>query len=149
MFFTLQALCEWKPLETIGFPSHETSGVGLRCMCVNASVYSLEWRHYGRDDVSNHQPPHCLLNRLFGHRSNKTLKLYVTGLCVENFPAKMASNAENVPIWWRHHVFEIPNQGHDSKISNTIRPDCCNVQNSTCNTLRNEYDNPHMELQWY
>ena len=20
------------------------------------------------------------------------------------FPAQMASNAENVPIWWRHHV---------------------------------------------
>ena len=38
----------------------------------------------------------------------KTLKLRVTGLCVGNspgeFPAQMASNAENVSIWWRHHV---------------------------------------------
>ena len=40
----------------------------------------------------------------------KTLKLCVTGLCVGNspvtgeFPAQMASNAENVSIWWRHHV---------------------------------------------
>ena len=43
-------------------------------------------------------------------RSEKALKLRVTGLCVGNspvngkFPAQMASNAENVSIWWRHHV---------------------------------------------
>ena len=36
-------------------------------------------------------------------------KLRVTGLCAGNlpgtgeFPAQMASNAENVSIWWRHH----------------------------------------------
>ena len=36
-------------------------------------------------------------------------KLRVTGLCEGNspgtgeFPAQMASNAENVSIWWRHH----------------------------------------------
>ena len=40
----------------------------------------------------------------------KTSKLPVTGLCAGNspgtgeFPAQMASNAENVSIWWRHHV---------------------------------------------
>ena len=59
--------------------------------------------------ISNHQPHDCLLNRLFRHRSKKTSKLRVTGLCVGNsqgtgeFPAQMASNAENVSIWWRHH----------------------------------------------
>ena len=69
----------------------------------------LRWRHNGHDSVSNHQPHHCLLNRLFGRRSKKTSKLRVTGLCVGNspgtgeFPAQMASNAENVSIWWRHH----------------------------------------------
>ena len=31
---------------------------------------SLQWRHNGHDGVSNHQPPRCLLNRLFGLRSN-------------------------------------------------------------------------------
>ena len=30
----------------------------------NPSI-SLQWRHNGRDDVSNHQPHDCLLNRLF------------------------------------------------------------------------------------
>ena len=73
----------------------------------------LLWRHNGRDSVSNHQPHHCLLKRLFRRRSKKKSKLRVTGLCVGNspgtgeFPAQMASNAENVSIWWRHHALGI------------------------------------------
>ena len=72
--------------------------------------HPLRWRHNGRDGVSNHQPHHCLLNRLFMRGSKKTSKLRVAGLCEENspatgeFPAQMASNAENVSIWWRHHI---------------------------------------------
>ena len=63
---------------------------------------SLQWRHNGHDNVSNHQPYDCLLNRLFRRRWKKTSKPRVTGLCVGNspetgeFPAQMASNAENV-----------------------------------------------------
>ena len=44
-------------------------------------------------------------------RSKKTSKLHVTGLCAGNspvtseFPAQIASNAENVSIWWHHHAF--------------------------------------------
>ena len=74
------------------------------------TVMSLLWRHSRRDGVSNHQPHDCLLNRLFRRRSKKTSKLRVTGLCAGNspvtgeFPAQMASNAENVSIWWRHHA---------------------------------------------
>ena len=74
----------------------------------------LRWRHNGHDSVSNHQPHDCLLNRLFRRRSKKTSKLRVTGLCVWNspgtgeFPAQMASNAENVSIWWRHHGLALP-----------------------------------------
>ena len=70
---------------------------------------ALRWRHNGRDSVSNHQPHDCLLNRLFRRRLKKTSKLRVTDLCAGNspgtgeFPAQMASNAENVSIWWRHH----------------------------------------------
>ena len=71
---------------------------------------SLQWRHNGRDSVSNHQPHACLLNRSFRRRSKKTSKLRVTGLCAGNSPgtgeflAQLASNAENVSTWWRHHV---------------------------------------------
>ena len=71
--------------------------------------WTLQWRHNGRDNVSNHQPHDCLRKCLFRRRSKKTSKLRVTGLCAGNspgtgeFPAQMASNAENVSIWWRHH----------------------------------------------
>ena len=73
------------------------------------SVDIKQWRHNEHDGVSNHQPYDCLLNRLFRHRSKKTSKIRATGHCAGNspvtgeFPAQMASNAENVSIWWRHH----------------------------------------------
>ena len=40
--------------------------------------------------------------------TKKTSKLRATGLCTRSstvtgeFPAQMASNAENISIWWRH-----------------------------------------------
>ena len=49
---------------------------------------TLQWSHNGRDGVQNHQPHDCLLNRSFRRRSNKTLKLRVTGLCVGNSPVR-------------------------------------------------------------
>ena len=77
--------------------------------------------------VSKHIHLHCLFNSLLklitktasklhiadpykkhmGCRSKKTPKLRVTGLCAGNSPltgeflAQMASDAENVSIWWR------------------------------------------------
>ena len=54
-----------------------------------------------------------LLNRLLVGRLKKTSKLRITGLCAGNSPgtgeflAQMASNAENVSIWWRHHAENI------------------------------------------
>ena len=71
--------------------------------------FVLQWCLNERDGVSNHQPHDCLLNRLFRRRSKNTSKLHVNGLCAGNppvsrdFPAQMASDAENVYIWWRHH----------------------------------------------
>ena len=70
---------------------------------------SLQSHHNGCNGISNHQPHHCLLNHLFRHRSKKTSKLRVTGLCAGNslltgeFPAQRASNLENFSIWWCHH----------------------------------------------
>ena len=70
---------------------------------------ALQWCHNERDGISNHQPYECLLNHLFRHRSKKTSKPHVTGLCEENspmtseFPPERASNAVNVSIWWHHH----------------------------------------------
>ena len=71
---------------------------------------SLKWRHNERDGVSNHLRLGCSLNCLFRRRSKKTSNLRVTGLCDGNspvtgeFPSRRASNAQNVFIWWRHHM---------------------------------------------
>ena len=73
---------------------------------------ALQGRHYERDGDSYHQRLDCLLNCLFRHRSKKTSKLRVTGLCEGNprftggFLSQSASNAENVSIWWRHRGWE-------------------------------------------
>ena len=86
----------------------------------------LQWRHNGRDSVLNHQSHDCLLNGLFRRRSKKTWKLRVTGLCAGNspgtgeFPAQMASNAENVSIWWRHH-------GWGNKMAATFQKTACTI----------------------
>ena len=87
------------------FMSHLATQLGY-----SAGEFPLQWLRNGRDSVSNHQPYDCLLNRLFRCRSKKTSKLCVTGLWAGNsptageFPAQMASNAEKVSIWWRHHA---------------------------------------------
>ena len=97
------------------FPSQRASFVGIvsiwwRHHAVKSQFCtSLRWRHNDHAGVSNHQPHGCLLNRLFRRKSKKTSKLRVTGLCAGNspwtgeFPAQMASFAENVSIWRRHH----------------------------------------------
>ena len=87
---------------------------------------SLQWRHNELDGVSNHQPHDCLLNCLFRPRSKKTSKLWVTGLCAENstvtgeFHTQMASNAENVSVWWRHHVIKHTVGTHFQKKVNVV-----------------------------
>ena len=92
---------------------------------------TLRWRHNGRDSVSNHQPHGCLLNRLFRRRSKKTSKRRVTGLCVGNwpgtgeFPAQMASNAENVSIWWRHQLCCFISDGEDDYTSKEANAQWC------------------------
>ena len=81
-----------------------------KCHWIRHFVLTLQWRHNEHYRVSNHQPYNCLLNRLFRHRSKKTSKLRVTGFCAGNSPVtsefhtQRASNAENVFIWWSHHV---------------------------------------------
>ena len=94
---------------------------------------SLQWRHDGLDGVANRQPHHCLLSRLFGRRSKKTPNLHVTGLCAGNSPgtgeflAQMASNAESVSIWWRHHVYK----------TNWVYPDICQCHNNLAPSIQN------------
>ena len=73
-------------------------------------IFTLQWRHNESDGVLNHRRRDGLLNRLLRQRSKKPSKHRVTGLCEGNspvngeFPAQMASNAEYISIWWRHHI---------------------------------------------
>ena len=125
-------------------------------------IYPMEYAHISQgrhyNDVimgtmaSQYQPHQCLLNRLFGRRSMKTPKLRVTGLCAGNspgtgeFPAQMTSNAENVSIWWRHHVLLYIQPGYqavekrnftrlrDSEESAMILGKCFHLMTSSCFT---------------
>ena len=100
-------LCAWADPNDF---NHEQCQRTFDCGKSGNDLFSLQWRHNERDGVSNHHPHDCLLNRLFRRRWKKTSKPRVTGLCAGNspvtgeFPTQSASDAENVSIWWRHHV---------------------------------------------
>ena len=85
---------------------------------------TVQWRYNGRDSISNHQPHHCLLSRLFRRKSKKTSKVRVTCICTGNspvtgeFPAQIRVNSPHKwPVTrkmfpfddvimidpWRHH----------------------------------------------
>ena len=102
--FTTLIPLEWKSSHNDYFEAADCTSGGLYNL-----VDWLQWRHNGCDCVSNHQPHDCLLKRLFRRRSKKTSKLRATGPCAGNspvtgeFPAQMASNAENASIFRRHH----------------------------------------------
>ena len=91
-------------------PRHHTQSGRAEHLLQLSMLGPLRWRHNGHDDVPNHQTLHCLLNRLDRRTSEKTSKLRVTGLWAGNspvtgeFPAQMASDTENVSIWWRYHA---------------------------------------------
>ena len=136
------SIAAWQTAGTEILPVHRTSPSHGSYKCSQTVIYDnilkwqqwelsapregsahskLQWRHNGRHGVSNHRPHGCLLNRLFRRRSKKPSKLRVTGLCAGNspgtgeFPAQMASNAENVSIWWRHHEKQMPLLTHFEK----------------------------------
>ena len=101
-----------KILETFYEPQQKFTvtvmrSVGPLAKLVMLQVWTvaLQWLHNERDGASNHRRLHCLLNCWFRHRSRKTSKLRVTGLCARNspvtgeFPQQKASNAEKVSIW--------------------------------------------------
>ena len=95
--------------------------------------YTLQC-HNERNGVSNYQPHDCLLNRLCRRRSKKTSKLCVTGLCAGNspvtgeFPTQMASNAENVSIWWHHHEAIPYKLSNDTTIMHSSAPSTCQMR---------------------
>ena len=103
--------CLFRLTSTNTSKLHITEGTVIRKAYLMSETHckylmaTLQWRPNGRDGVSNHQPHDCLFRR----GSKKTSKLRVSALCEGNspvtgeFPAQMASYAENVSFWWRHH----------------------------------------------
>ena len=75
--------------------------------------HSLQWRHNERDGVSNHQRLDCLLTCFIQAQNKENLKaprhwpLWGEFTGTGEFTAQKASSAENVSIWWRHHVAEL------------------------------------------
>ena len=104
--------CQLSNPEGYGrIPNHNKTQHSTVCMVIRVRfLSSLQWRHNELDGISNHQPHDCLLRHLFRCRSKKMSKLRGTGFYEGNspvtgeFPTQRASNAENVSIWWHHHV---------------------------------------------
>ena len=76
---TIYSLHNWLPwysfcIKTVRL---KKSAAPIKRNAINAIEYklnskpALRWRHTGCDSVSNQQPHHCLLNRLFRRRSKK------------------------------------------------------------------------------
>ena len=66
---------------------------------------ALHWRHNECPGASNHRHFHCLFNHLFrrAHQvkhQSCALLAFMRGI----HRWQRASNAENVSIWWRHHL---------------------------------------------
>ena len=69
-------------------------------------VISLQWHHNGRTGVSNHQPHHCLLSRLFRRGSKKTSKPRATVLCARNSPVTVEFPAHKWPVTRKMFPFD-------------------------------------------
>ena len=73
--------------------------------------YSFCILHYNDVTMGSMASQITSLTIVYSAVYKKTSKLCVTGLCDGNspesdeFPVQMASNAENVSIWWRHHGY--------------------------------------------
>ena len=111
-FFTQLISCQrfqWNPSIWITLSLIERVYLGLReglrsNPFNHTAIRSLQWRHNGRDSVSNHQPHDCLLNRLFRRRLKKTSKLRVTGL-VRGIHRGPVNSAHNWPVTWKMFPF--------------------------------------------
>ena len=81
-------------------------GVVLYAMTLYIAMTSPE-RHV----VSNHRSFDCLFNSLCWPTTKKHQKFASLAICEGNslvsgeFPAQIASDPENISIWWRHHDY--------------------------------------------
>ena len=74
-------ICVTRPQWVNGVISHIS-----KFSAASLELITLQWRHNGHDSPDTVQRK---------HQSSASLAF--------GFPAQMASNAENISIWWRHH----------------------------------------------
>ena len=73
---------------------------------INHQQTPLRWRHNGHDGVSNHQPHHCLLNRLFGRRSKKTSKSSASLAFVRGIHRRPVNSPHKWPVTRKMFPFD-------------------------------------------
>ena len=99
--------CNNQPLfhDTDRLSLHITMGAGFTISVMRdlfevtghktlVTISALQWHYDEHGGVSNHQPHHRLLNRLFRRKSRKTSKLRVTGFCAGNSPVASGFTAQ-------------------------------------------------------
>ena len=99
---------------------HTQTYTGHKCLSKFTQCRRQNVSHFHYNDViinamasqiTNPTIVYSSVYSLFRRKTKKTSKLRVTGLCWGWFSGDRwisrirASNAENVSIWWRHHVF--------------------------------------------
>ena len=98
--------------------SHLNSTVQYKPLWTIVFIYSIVWIiiHYRDVTVGSTASQITSLtivySAVYSGTDQRKPKLHVTGLCAGNspvtveFPAQMASDTENVSIWWRHHALK-------------------------------------------
>ena len=90
----------WSNIEPIYIAALDPNTPSIYCFTQSLfrNTVTLRWRHNGCDSVSNHQPHHCLLNRLFRRRSKKTSKRCVTGVCARGIHRRPVNSPHKWPV---------------------------------------------------
>ena len=102
---------------------------------------SLQWRHNGRDGVSNHQRQKFVQAQIIENmKPPRHWPLWGEPLVTGGFPSQRASNAENVSIWWRHHdmpprLLVIWSTKPQRVISFSCRPSSYSIHLCVCHML--------------
>ena len=133
--FSINVALQWRHNEHDGISNHKSHDCLLQCMkwpvthspnstwfwlelvgncCERLKIIMKYTNIQFCERLGHGWQFHPLYSTIYsGADQKKTSKLHVTGFCEGNspvtgeFPAQRASNAENIPIWWCHHVHDM------------------------------------------
>ena len=94
---SLLTVCRWMP---------RWQQVNVSSGSLYITDKTLQWRHDGRDGVSNHLAQDRLLIHLFRRRSKETSKLRVTSLCEGNSPVTRVVKRVSIDEW-HENIYEL------------------------------------------